>query len=584
MGVISKDQEGHVIDWDGFLESLVTVQRPMSDEDRAKELNNFLAGIGIAGNEPTDAQTEKIVKGLEQLAFMIADQYGEDKWDEYSLVFARMLSILSPNIKKNIVTYRVENKKLAALFKDLVPTMSDQDIIDIIATKAKEKSPATEQEVVDILKNVTGARLPDILSGLRVNVPQLDFEKIATRLMGELKATKIPKGGDAVSAKNLEGEMRRVFPKLRDPSSEERIKTIDTLMGFCGQLFERKNYDLIRLLVDRFDTMADAETELRAFAKITDALKTIYLKAERLKLDDLIQFISRKFGKHLGRKESAFLERKNLIIRAINEVRDKNYVTELISLLWEPGTFGEAREALIAISDYSTSLLLETLKETDDRGVRMKIIDVLVRIGETAIIEIKKLLTSPEWFVRRNGVFILGEMQAVTAIDEIGNRVDDAEERVQSEALQALIKISDPQVKDYIRKALNSRYRTVVIEAMKFLEKDDVKGKIGDVIKWLKVRKGIPDKNEQKYRSGIIEVLAQVGDDTAIPALIDVLNESALFKADLLHQTKESALNALGQIGSSKAMQALHEATNYREQFVANKAKEILKKKEAKKS
>ncbi|GAH49112.1 unnamed protein product, partial [marine sediment metagenome] len=56
--------------------------------------------------------------------------------------------------------------------------MVDEDIIDIIAIKAKEKSLTTEHEIVDILKNVTGSRLPDLLSTLRINVPELNFEKI----------------------------------------------------------------------------------------------------------------------------------------------------------------------------------------------------------------------------------------------------------------------------------------------------------------------------------------------------------------------------------------------------------------------
>jgi HEAT repeat protein len=584
VGVISKDQEGGVtINWENFLDALSTGQSPMTDEERTKELSNFLAGIGIAGNEPADIQSEKIIQGLEKLAFMIADQYGEDRWGEYSLIFARMLAILSPSIKKNIVKYRVENKKLATLFKELVPTMDDQDIIDIIASKAKEKGPATEEEVVDILKNVTGARLPDILSGLRTNVPQLDFEKIAARLMSEWKSVAPTKDVDKLSTKGLEAEMRRVFPKLRDPSHEERIKAVNELMGFSDHLFEKKNYDLVRLLVDRFDTMADAETDLKTFTNIVEAMKTIYLKAERQKLDDLVQFTSRKFGKHLGRKETGFLEKKNLIIKTINEIRDKNYVGELISLLWEPGTFVEAREALIALSDDSTSVLLETLKETDDRAVRMKIIDILVRIGEIAIVEVKKLLSSPEWFVRRNGAFILGEMKALTAIDEVGNLIGDNEERVQLEAVQALIKIGDPQIKDYIRKALNSRYRSVMIEAMKFLGRDDIKGKLGELMKWLKARKAIPETSEQNSRAGIIEILGKNGDDSVIPSLIEVLNEGSFFKGDLLHITKEAAINALGQIGTSKAIQALRDATNFRDQFIASKAREVLKRVEAKK-
>lgn len=587
VGVVSKNGEGiggGGVNWEYFLESMVTSQTTLTDEERKKELGKFLAGVGIAGSESAEAQTEKIIGGLEQLAFMVADQYGEDRWDEYSLVFSRMLAVLSPNIKKNIVKYRSENKKLAALFRTLVPTMSDQDIVDIIVTKAKEKIPIDEDEVIDVLRNITGARLPAILSSLRMNVPQIDFEKIAMRLMGELKATTSPKDLDKISTKGLEAEMRKLFPKLRDPSYEERNKAIDGLMEFAEHLFERENYDLIRLLADRFDTMADKETEMRTFRKIAEAIKQLYLKARELHRDDLMQFISRKFGKHLVRKEASFLERKNLIIKTINELKDKSYVVELISLLWDPGTFVAARDALISLSDSSLSLLVETLKETEDRSVRMKMLDILVKIGEAAVVEIKRLLSSREWFVRRNGAFILGEMKASSAVEDISRLIDDREERVQLEAVDALHKIGSPEVKEYIKKALDSKYHAVIIEAMKFLERDDVKHKIDEISKWLKSRKAIPDQKEETSRREIIKVLGRVGDDTVIDTLVEVLNEGAFFKGNLLKPTKEASLNALAKIGSPKALQALRDAAGYRDHFVATTAQDLLKRKETKHS
>jgi acetolactate synthase small subunit len=400
VGVISTGAGAQSINWDQFLESLTTGQVAMSDGDKVKELSGFLAGIGIGGSEPIEVQTGKIVSGLEKLALMVADQYGEDRWDEYSIVFSRMLSVLSPTIKKNITKYRTENKKLAVLFKSLIPTMSDEDIIDVVSVKAKERSPRVEQEIVDILKNVTGSRLPGILSTLRVNVPELDFEKIASRLMSELKTVKGKKAADKFMSKNMEQEMRLIFPRLRDSSRDERIKAVEDLMGFRDQIFESENYDLLRLLVDRFDTMADAETELKTFVSVITALKKMYLKAKTLKQNDMVQFISKKFGKHLLRKDAALLERKKTVIRTISEIKDENYVPELVSLLWDPGTFVEARAALISLSEFSMPVLIATLNETENRAVRMKIIDVIIKMGERAVPEVQKLLDSSEWFIR----------------------------------------------------------------------------------------------------------------------------------------------------------------------------------------
>ncbi len=585
VGVVSSDEEGGgggaSTNWGLFLESLATGKASLSEEDRAKELGSFLSSLGITGKEPINVQSDKIVSGLEKLALMIAQQYGEDRWDEYSVVFARLLAVLSPNIKKNITKYRIENKKIATLFRELIPTMSDQDIVDIIATKAKDRSPNTEGEIISILKNVTSTRLPTLLSDLRVNVPELNFERIAAQLMQEVRTSAI-RFGDKLSPKNIEVDMREFFPKLRDPSPDERLKALDGLMSFCPPLYEMKNYDLIRLLVDRFDSMADAETELRIFTKVIEAFKNLYLQSKELGLHDLVQFVSKKFGRHLMRKEVAFLERKNVIIKTITAVKDTNYLAELMSLLWDQGTFGEAREALISMAEEAVPLLIESLKDTEDRSVRMKIIDVLVRIGDRAVEELKKLLSSPEWFIRRNGVFILGEMKTPSAVNAVGQLVNDNDERVLTEVVICLGKIGGKEAKEYLREALESKYRGVVIEAMKLLEKDDVKHKLADIGRLLKSRKGRPEEEEQKNRCEIIGILGKVGDDSVVETLVAVLSESSFFRGELLQSTKEAALNALSQMGSPKALAALNDATKHRDHFVASTAQEILKRRETK--
>lgn len=580
VGVVSSDHEGPVMGWGQFLETLAVGHTVATDEERIRELGGFLAQVGLVGNEPINIQTDRIISGLERLALLVADQYGEDRWDEYSMVFSRMLSALSPNIKKNIVKYRTENKKLAVLFKNLIPTMSDEDIIDVITTKAGEKGPAVEQDIIDILKNVTGTRLPGILASLRVNAPQLDFEKIVARLMTELKSVEGEQGSDAFATKNLETQMRTLFPRLRDDSQDIRRQTVEELSAFTKKIFDSGNTDLLRLLIDRFDAMADAETDMTTFEKVVESLRHIYETAREYNKNDIIQFISKKFGKHILRKDVALIEKKKCVIRTISELKDENYVTELVSLLWDQGSFVEAREALVILSEFSTPLLIETLKDTDDKSVRMKIIDVLVRIGKDAIPEIRKLLASPKWYIRRNGVHLLGEIHATEAVAVLGEMVLDESEQVQLEVIQSLQKIGDQSAKKYYMQAMDSKYKSTVIAAVRNLTREEAAPKIPDIAAWLRVRKGIPEKEEEKFRRSIISMLGQHGDSTVISALVGVLHEKALFRSNLLYPTKEAALKAIYQIGGEEAMQALEDAVTSRDQPVSVFARELLSDKE----
>jgi HEAT repeat protein len=190
--------------------------------------------------------------------------------------------------------------------------------------------------------------------------------------------------------------------------------------------------------------------------------------------------------------------------------------------------------------------------------------------------EVQKLLDSSEWFIRRNGVFILGEMKTSVVIDRIGSLINDDEEQVQLAVIDSLMKTGRENIKSYLLKGLQSKYNKVVIAAMKQLEKEDVLDKLVQVAGWLKSRKGIPDIKEEQFRQEIIEVLGRFGDDSVLEPLVAILNERPIFKADLLHPTKRAVLNSLAKIGSEKTMEVLREVTNHKDQFVATAAEEIL--------
>ncbi|KPK64372.1 hypothetical protein AMJ83_02860 [candidate division WOR_3 bacterium SM23_42] len=576
VGVVSSDEDMRELDWENFLESLITAETPKTEEERLKELGNFLGVLGVDGSDSTEIQSNKIVGGLEKLALMVVDRYGEERWNEYSLVFSRILAVLSPSVKKNIVRYRTENKKLADLFRKLVPTMDDEDIVDIVVTIAKKKSPRSEDDVVDILSNVSSVKLPDILTTLRQRAPEFYTHKFVDRLMGQVKSRKGPEAATKFVIRNLELEMKSQFPKLRSAKAEERIKAIEALIKFAGKLFESKNYDLVRLMANRLDTMAEAESDLNAFAKAIDAMKILYIKAHEDEASEVMDFIAKKYAKYLMRKDSIFLERKRFVIKAIGETKDPTYIPELISSLWAAGTYAEAREALIALADHSAPLLIQTLRETEDYSVRMKILDILKRMTDRVIPEVIGLLKAEEWYARRNGVFILGELKAESTVDDIGALLNEDIEQIQLEVVTSLGKIGGTRCKEYIQKALGSKYTDVTLEAMKNLDPEDFKEKIPDVLEWLKRQKRFPDEAEEQFRSRVIDVLAKCKYESVINALTAVIKERAWFKGNLLQATKTAALNALAQIGTPKAMQVLQKAANNRNQFIALTAQDVL--------
>jgi hypothetical protein len=575
VGVVSSDQDMRDLDWETFMESLITAEAPKNDEERLKELGNFLGVLGITDSDSVDVQSNKIVAGMEKLALMVVDRYGEERWNEYSLVFSRILAILSPAVKKNVVRYRTENKKLAELFRKLVPSMTDEDIVDLLVTIAKRNMPDSEDEIVNILSKVTNVQLPTILSTLRQQAPEHYTHRFVDRLMDQLKSRSSPTSLK-FGIKKLELDVKSHFPALRSSSPEERIKAIDGLLAIVDKVFEAENHDLVRLIANRLDTMADAESEFTVFAKAIDAMKILYIKGRNFKITEVMEFIAKKFAKYLARKDSIFLERKRVVIKAIGETRDPTYIPELISSLWAAGTYGEAREALVALAEHSAPLLLQTLKETEDYSVRMKILDIFKRMSDRVIPEVTRLLSANEWYARRNAVFILGELKAESRIDEIAALLNDNIEQLQLEVVASLSKIGGPKSIEYLKNALDSEYPGVTLAAMKSLDPAAFAAKLPEVLNWLKRTNRFPDAVEEGFRASVIEVLSKCKDETVTKALNSVIRERSWLRGNLLLPTKVAALNALAEIDTPESLTILQKAANSRNQHIALTAQDIL--------
>jgi hypothetical protein len=328
--------------------------------------------------------------------------------------------------------------------------------------------------------------------------------------------------------------------------------------------------------------MADAESEFTVFVKAIDAMKILYIKARDGKVTEITEFIAKKFAKYLMRKDSIFLDRKRVVIKAIGDTKDPTYIPELISSLWAAGTYTDARKALIALADHSASPLLQTLRETEDYSVRMKILDILKRMTERVIPKVIELLKAEEWYARRNAVFILGELKADLTVDEIGALMKDDMEQIQLEVVSSLSKIGTEKCKEYIKDGLNSIYTSVTLEAMRHLDPEDFKAKIPEVLEWLKRSKTLPDATEEQFRATVIEVLGKCKDDLVVDTLTAILKERAWLKGNLLLPTKAAVLNALAQIGTTKSMEVLQKAANNRNQFIALTAQDILQRATAK--
>uniref|UniRef100_A0A7V1EHE8 HEAT repeat domain-containing protein n=1 Tax=candidate division WOR-3 bacterium TaxID=2052148 RepID=A0A7V1EHE8_UNCW3 len=181
--------------------------------------------------------------------------------------------------------------------------------------------------------------------------------------------------------------------------------------------------------------------------------------------------------------------------------------------------------------------------------------------------------------MKRNGIYILGELKVRSTIEHLGRLLEDKDERMQLAAIESLNKIGGEGVYEYIKLGLKSTHRSVVILTMKSLPREDVKDKLLEVATWLKQRKSIPDEKEEQFRRSIIEVLGEKDDDTILEYLTAILEEKPFFKGELIQATKLSVLNAIAKIGTPKAIEILNNIANQKDPVLASTGRELLRKK-----
>ncbi len=558
-GIVSAKGGKVKIDWEVFLKTLRASNILVSEEDTQQELVKFLSDVvGLKGGEPDELQAKMITNTLEKLCNFVTEKFGAENWGEYSLIFTRILATLSPNIKSRVAGIKTENKRLAELIRNILPTLSDETLLEVISSRAlASEEGLPEPDVLEVLKKLTGPRLATLLPQLKDKLPKKALDEITLVLSQATKPVEAELQFDTASHEELEKELRKFFPALREPALDVRVKAIEDIMNFSEKLFSIKQLELIKLIVDRFDSYSDSEKDVTGFAKVLEALKDLYLKAKKAGFRDIYVSISNRMGKHLLRTGKELVDRKKIVINKIGEMQDLNYLTDLISVLWEPGTFNEAREALIKFSNEAVDPLIGVLKDAEDRSVRMKILDVLLKMGKIIVPSVVKLLSDEEWYVRRNGLYLLGELKETETVDEIGRLVTDENEQVQLEAVRALTRMEQEKTKPYLVEALKSKFYPVVLETVQHLPREEVKPVMPNLLKLLERRKRIPDKKEEEQRRNVILIIGRIGDDDIIENLLRVIKERSLIGSDLLLSTKEAAIEALQAIGSDKAIEAL---------------------------
>ncbi len=204
--------------------------------------------------------------------------------------------------------------------------------------------------------------------------------------------------------------------------------------------------------------------------------------------------------------------------------------------------------------------LLKALEDSDE-DVRGNAVEALANIGsETAIPGLLKALEDSHEYVRGKAAFALGNIGTETAIPGLLKALEDSDRFVRSR---------------YVRRRAAAALgkigtETAIAGLIKALEHSDgdvrfeaafALGKIGSETAIPELLKALEDYNNKDVRSHAAASLGEIGTETAIPGLLKALEDSD-------DDVRRKAAEALAEIGTETAIPGLLKALEHSKEYV----------------
>jgi len=309
-------------------------------------------------------------------------------------------------------------------------------------------------------------------------------------------------------------------PEIRSAAAN-LLSKIDERLDSADRLEERVS------LSKKLSEWIKYETEISPeYQKITDQLQNLtrtLIKNDRAEeAEHILEAYHRIYTGNLTKDEA---------IRSLSENMLQNLVTEdiLDLLLKEPQADGSKKRkediySLIILGTTTVEMLLDRLHDSHNRSERNRIIQVITRMGEPAVLPvIERIRQDGPWFYIRNLVLLLGRIGTASHLENLEPMLTHEDFRVQREAVFAIQNVGGERMEEiFLRKLYSIEDETIciIISVLGFLKSAASVLVLTEIIGTRTLGKTKKTKNNILIKS--CEALGRIGNADAIPALKDI--------------------------------------------------------------
>jgi hypothetical protein len=155
--------------------------------------------------------------------------------------------------------------------------------------------------------------------------------------------------------------------------------------------------------------------------------------------------------------DPSLAERRETLDEFLINLADAPTLATLVAASRQPGgpPFVQVQTLVLALGASASRGLLEALAAEQDRGRRLRLIELAASLGAAIVPETRRLLADPRWYVVRNMVLLLRRVQDRSAMSEILRCADHPDLRVRLEAIRALFAFDSKVPRELLARTIN---------------------------------------------------------------------------------------------------------------------------------
>ncbi|KPK75466.1 MAG: hypothetical protein AMJ89_04490 [candidate division Zixibacteria bacterium SM23_73] len=469
----------------------------------------------------------------------------------------------------------LEHEELTHFLEALELCLKSTDLEDDLVTLLWEGDfDHIKYLVVDDLLDVDVPNAEDIPDDWDFN--RLRYSEIA--LSGEEKLSPEQKASKDLAFRQKEEQTKELSKKLKEFSPEEiknihqllesdaRSRLLDDFFALLGEiLFTEKDFLEFDKLVERIEKILEW---LIGVADFDSATKIIWRlkRFEQTTQDSFSQV------------DSGSLRKAERIKKVINQAGEEEKIRRVGSVLNEKEVIdlSKVKQYLLSLNWNSISPILHMLRDLKYFPARKMVCEVLEEVGKDHIGVLGGGVYDSLWYVARNVAFVLGRIGKKEGVKFLKNIINHSDLRVRKEVITSLTKIGGRESGVLLVSALDDEDKGIRILASRGLARRKEKLALSALMKIIQSDEFIDELTEEKRQ--MLESLAVIGEDEAIPFLKKLVNKRRWLKKDKHNEIRIFAIRALGFIKTQKASEALKELSQKRNKVIRQACQYALRK------